>query len=205
VGFAAGGAADTAARIIGKKLGDNLGVAVVIDNRPGAGGNIAHQYTAQGPSDGSVILLGSVGPLCIAPHLMKLPYDPVKDLSPITMGVNFPNLLVVHAGLKIHTFAEFVAYAKAHPGKLAARRRCRICWPVAWPPITRRWRPRNHTSKAANSFPWQAQAPNACPVIRKCPPLPSPGIRVTAPPTGMPLSRPPKCLQPFWTAGTRNW
>jgi len=118
VGFAAGGAADTAARIIGKKLGDNLGVAVVIDNRPGAGGNIAHQYTAQGPSDGSVILLGSVGPLCIAPHLMKLPYDPVKDLSPITMGVNFPNLLVVHAGLKIHTFAEFVAYAKAHPGKL---------------------------------------------------------------------------------------
>lgn len=118
VGFAAGGAADTAARIIAKKLGDNLGVAVVIDNRPGAGGNIAHQYTAQGPSDGSVILLGSVGPLCIAPHLMKLPYDPVKDLSPITMGVNFPNLLVVHAGLKIHTFAEFVAYAKAHPGKL---------------------------------------------------------------------------------------
>jgi tripartite-type tricarboxylate transporter receptor subunit TctC len=49
---------------------------------------------------------------------MKLPYDPVKDLAPITMGVNFPNLLVVHAGLKINTFAEFVAYAKAHPGKL---------------------------------------------------------------------------------------
>ena len=118
VGFAAGGAADTAARIIAKKLGDNLGVEVVIDNKPGAGGNIAHQYTAQGPTDGSTILFGSVGPLSIAPHLMKLPYDPVKDLSPITMGVNFPNLLVVHAGLKINSFAEFVAYAKAHPGKL---------------------------------------------------------------------------------------
>ena len=118
VGFAAGGAADTAARIIAKKLGDNLGVAVVVDNKPGAGGNIAHQYTAQGPADGSTLLFGSVGPLCIAPHLMKLPYDPVKDLAPITMGVNFPNLLVVHAGLKINTFAEFVAYAKAHPGKL---------------------------------------------------------------------------------------
>lgn len=118
VGFAAGGAADTAARIIGKKLGENLGVPVVIDNKPGAGGNIAHQYTAQGAADGSVILFGSVGPLAIAPHLMKLPYDPVKDLAPITMGVNFPNVLVVHSGLKIKTFADYVAYARANPGKL---------------------------------------------------------------------------------------
>jgi len=119
VGFAAGGAADAAARLIGKKLGDNLGVPVVIDNKPGAGGNIAHQYVAKSaPADGSVILFGSVGPLTIAPHLMKLPYDPVKDFAPITMGVNFPNVLVVHSGLKIKTFAEFVAYAKANPGKL---------------------------------------------------------------------------------------
>src|SRR5689334_15014200 len=73
VGFAAGGAADAAARAIGKKLGDNLGVPVVIDNKPGAGGNIAHQYVAKtAPADGSVILFGSVGPLTIAPHLMKL-------------------------------------------------------------------------------------------------------------------------------------
>ncbi|HET8745420.1 MAG TPA: tripartite tricarboxylate transporter substrate binding protein [Ramlibacter sp.] len=119
VGFAAGGAADVAARLIGKRLGDNLGVPVVIDNKPGAGGNIAHQYVAKtAPSDGSVILFGSVGPLTIAPHLMKLPYDPVKDFAPITMGVNFPNVLVVHSGLPIKTFAEFVAYAKASPGKL---------------------------------------------------------------------------------------
>jgi tripartite-type tricarboxylate transporter receptor subunit TctC len=90
VGFAAGGAADTAARIIAKKLGDNIGASVVIDNRGGAGGNIAHQFAANGPTDGSTILFGSVGPLTIAPHMMKLPYDPVKDLSPITMGVNFP-------------------------------------------------------------------------------------------------------------------
>ncbi|WBY03121.1 tripartite tricarboxylate transporter substrate binding protein [Ramlibacter tataouinensis] len=119
VGFAAGGAADASARLIGKKLGENLGISVVIDNRPGAGGNIAHQFVAsQAPTDGSVLLFGSVGPLTIAPHLMKLPYDPVKDLAPITMGVNFPNILVVHADLKIRTFAEFVAYAKANPGKL---------------------------------------------------------------------------------------
>ena len=88
VGFAAGGAADTAARIIAKKLGENIGASVVIDNRAGAGGNIAHQFAANGPSDGSTILFGSVGPLTIAPHMMKVPYDPVKDLSPITMGVN---------------------------------------------------------------------------------------------------------------------
>ena len=118
VGFAAGGAADTAARIIAKKLGENIGASVVIDNRGGAGGNIAHQFAANGPTDGSTILFGSVGPLTIAQHLMKLPYDPVKDLAPITMGVNFPNVLVVHAGTGIKTFAEFIAYAKKNPGKL---------------------------------------------------------------------------------------
>jgi tripartite-type tricarboxylate transporter receptor subunit TctC len=118
VGFAAGGATDTAARIIAKKLGENIGQPVVVENKGGAGGNIAHQYTAVGPTDGSLILFGSVGPLTIAPHLMKLPYDPVKDLAPITMGVNFPNVLVVGADTKIKTFAEFVAFAKKNPGKL---------------------------------------------------------------------------------------
>lgn len=118
VGFAAGGAADTAARLIAKRLSENIGQSVVIDNKAGAGGNIAHQFAANGPADGSVILFGSVGPLTIAPHLMKLPYDPVRDLAPITMGVNFPNVLVVHSGLGIKTFTEFIAYAKKHPNKL---------------------------------------------------------------------------------------
>lgn len=118
VGFAAGGAADTAARIMAKKLSENIGQSVTVENRPGAGGNIAHQMAATGPSDGSLLLLGSVGPLAIAPHLMKVPYDPVKDLAPVTMAVNFPNVLVVHSGTGIKTFAEFIAYAKKSPGKL---------------------------------------------------------------------------------------
>lgn len=118
VGFAAGGAADTAARIIGKKLADNTGFTVVIENKAGAGGNIAHQYVATGPADGSVLLFGSVGPLAIAPHLMKVAYDPQRDLAPVTMGVNFPNVLVVHSGLKIKTFAEFIDYARKNPKKL---------------------------------------------------------------------------------------
>lgn len=118
VGFAAGGAADTSARIIAKKLGENIGANVVVDNRGGAGGNIAHQLAATGPTDGSTILYGSVGPLTIAPHMMKLPYDPFKDLSPITMAVNFPNVLVVNSGTGIKTFAEYIAFAKKNPKKL---------------------------------------------------------------------------------------
>jgi tripartite-type tricarboxylate transporter receptor subunit TctC len=118
VGFAAGGATDTAARIIAKKLTENLGQSVVVDNRAGAGGNIAHAYVANAEPDGSIILLGSIGPLSIAPHLMKLSYDPQKDLAPLTMGVNFPNVLVVHKGVGVHTLAEFIALAKAKPGVL---------------------------------------------------------------------------------------
>jgi tripartite-type tricarboxylate transporter receptor subunit TctC len=118
VGFVAGGAADMGARIIAKKLGDNLGISVTVENKAGAGGNIAHQYTATGPADGSVLLLGSVGPLTIAPSMMKLPYDPVKDLAPLTMAVNFPNVLVVHPGTGIKSFNEFIASAKKDPGKL---------------------------------------------------------------------------------------
>ncbi len=118
VGFAAGGGADTAARIIAKKLGENIGQTVVVDNRAGAGGNIAHQQVANATPDGSVILLGSIGPLSIAPHLMKVGYDPKKDLAPLTMGVSFPNVLVVHPGVGAKTLAEFIALAKAKPGAL---------------------------------------------------------------------------------------
>lgn len=118
VGFVAGGAADMGARIIAKRLGENLGVSVTVENKAGAGGNIAHQFTATGPADGSVLLLGSVGPLAIAPHMMKLPYDPVKDLTPLTMAMNFPNVLVVDPGAGIKTFADFIATARKNPGKL---------------------------------------------------------------------------------------
>lgn len=118
VGFAAGGAADTAARIVAKKLGENIGATVVVDNKPGAGGNIAHAQVAAGPTDGSVILLGSIGPLALAPHMMKISYDPLQDLAPISMAIDTPNLLVVPAGAPYKTFAEFIAFARKNPGKL---------------------------------------------------------------------------------------
>jgi tripartite-type tricarboxylate transporter receptor subunit TctC len=118
VGFVAGGGADTAARIIARKVSDNLKQTVVIDNRAGAGGNLAHQYVAAATPDGSTILLGSVGPLAVAPHMMKVGYDPLKDLAPLTMGVTFPNVLVVNSGLGVKSLAEYIALAKAKPGGL---------------------------------------------------------------------------------------
>jgi tripartite-type tricarboxylate transporter receptor subunit TctC len=116
VGFAAGGAADAAARLIARKLGENIGQTVVVDNRAGAGGNIAHQQVANGPADGTMLLLGSIGPLTIAPHVMKVGYDPFKDLAPVSGGVSFPNVLVVHKGVGVKTLAEFVALAKKKAG-----------------------------------------------------------------------------------------
>ncbi len=118
VGFAAGGSADIAARIIAKKLGENIGQSVVVENKPGAGGNLAHGQVAHGAADGSVLLFGSIGPLSISPHFMKVNYDPLKDLAPVSMGVSFPNVLVVPASTGIKTLGEFIARAKREPGKL---------------------------------------------------------------------------------------
>lgn len=118
VGFAPGGAADAAARLIAKKLGEDIGQTVIIDNKAGAGGNIAHQHVANGPTDGSMLLFGSIGPLTIAPHVMKVSYDPFKDLAAISGGVNFPNVLVVHKGVGAKTLGEFVALSKKKPGSI---------------------------------------------------------------------------------------
>jgi tripartite-type tricarboxylate transporter receptor subunit TctC len=97
VGFAPGGGTDTAARIIARKLSENIGQPVVVENKAGAGGNIAAQHVASAPPDGYTIHLTSVGPMSVAPAMQSnLPYDPKRDIAPITMGVVFPNVIVVH-------------------------------------------------------------------------------------------------------------
>lgn len=117
VGFAPGGGTDTAARIIAKKLSEVLGQSIVIENRPGAGGNIAHELVARAAPDGHTLLLSSVGSLAVAPHIVaKLPYDPLRDFAPITMAVAFPNVLVVNAAVPAQSLAEFVKLANAKPG-----------------------------------------------------------------------------------------
>ena len=119
VGFAPGGGTDTAARIVAKKLTENIGQSVVVENRAGAGGNIAAQQIAAAPPDGYTIHLSSVGPLTVAPALVKdLPYDVKRDIAPITMGVMFPNVFVVNSDVPAKSLAQFVALAKAKPGEL---------------------------------------------------------------------------------------
>ena len=118
VGFAPGGGTDTVARIMQKTLGDHLGQPVVVDNKTGAGGNIATDFVARSAPDGYTILLGNVGSLTVAPHLVKdLPYDPLHDLAPVSMGVIFPNLVVVHPSVPAKTLDEFIKLARENPGK----------------------------------------------------------------------------------------
>jgi tripartite-type tricarboxylate transporter receptor subunit TctC len=119
VGFAPGGGTDTAGRIVAKKLSENIGQTVVVENKAGAGGNIAAQHAAQSAPDGHLIHLSSVGPLTVAPAMSKtLAYDPKKDLAPITLGMRFPNVFVIHPSVPAKTLAEFVALAKAKPGEV---------------------------------------------------------------------------------------
>ncbi|HLE65832.1 MAG: Twin-arginine translocation pathway signal [Betaproteobacteria bacterium RIFCSPLOWO2_02_67_12] len=119
VGFAPGGGTDIASRIIAKKLAENIGQSVVVENRPGAGGNIATEMVSRAQPDGHTLLLASVGSLTVAPHIVaKLPYDPLHDLAPITMAVIFPNVLVVHPSVGVQTLGEFVKLAHAKPGSI---------------------------------------------------------------------------------------
>jgi tripartite-type tricarboxylate transporter receptor subunit TctC len=117
VGFAPGGGTDTAARVVAKSLAATLGQSVVVENNAGAGGNIAHEILARANPDGSTILLGSVGSLAVAPHIVaNLSYNPLRDFAPLTMAVTFPNVLVVHPSVPAKTVGEFVKMAAAKPG-----------------------------------------------------------------------------------------
>jgi tripartite-type tricarboxylate transporter receptor subunit TctC len=120
VPYPAGGVADTIARPLAQELGKRLGQPVVIDNRAGANGNIGSAFVArQQPADGYTILLGSTSTLAVNPHLYKSTgYDPARDLQPLTLTHQMPNVLVVGAGTPYKSVAEVVAAAKAQPGKL---------------------------------------------------------------------------------------
>jgi tripartite-type tricarboxylate transporter receptor subunit TctC len=116
VGFEPGGGTDTTARIVAKTLGDQIGQQVVVENRAGAGGDIAVDYVAKAVPDGYTIVLANVGALTVNPHILNTPYDPMKDLTPITMGVVFANVLVVQPTLPVKTLADYVKLAREKPG-----------------------------------------------------------------------------------------
>jgi tripartite-type tricarboxylate transporter receptor subunit TctC len=116
VGFEPGGGTDTTARIVAPALSELLGQQVVVENRAGAGGNIAVDYVAKSPPDGYTLVLANVGALAVNPHLLKTPYDPLRDLAPVSMAVVFPNVLVVQPDLPVQSVQDYVKLATEKPG-----------------------------------------------------------------------------------------
>ncbi|MDP1536518.1 MAG: tripartite tricarboxylate transporter substrate binding protein [Burkholderiales bacterium] len=116
VGFAPGGGTDTTARALGNKLGERLGQQIIIDNRPGAAGNIATEITANSTPDGHTILMGTIAALAINPSLYKkLPFDPLKDVLPVSQAVDSTNILVLHPSVAAKNVAELIALGKSKP------------------------------------------------------------------------------------------
>lgn len=119
VPFAPGGGTDIVGRLIAQRLTESLGQTVVVDNRAGAGGVIGAELVAKAPADGYTLLMGTPGPLTINPNLMKsLPYQTLRDFTPISLATLSPFILVVHPALPARTVKELVALAKARPGAL---------------------------------------------------------------------------------------
>ena len=119
VPFPPGGPADALARLVGDKLSASLGKAVVVDNRPGAGGNIGMELGARSAPDGYTLVLAPAGNLTVNPFLYRnVPYDVGRDFAPVTVIAAVPNVLVVHPSVPAKSVAELVRHAKAHPGTL---------------------------------------------------------------------------------------
>jgi tripartite-type tricarboxylate transporter receptor subunit TctC len=119
VAQAAGAQSDLFTRLLGQKLGESLGQSVISDPRPGAGGAIGAEMVARAAPDGYTLLMATNSTHSSNPALYaKLPYDPVKDFSPITLTVGTPYVMTVHPSLPVTTLKEFVAFAKARPGQL---------------------------------------------------------------------------------------
>ncbi|MEO8675947.1 MAG: tripartite tricarboxylate transporter substrate binding protein [Casimicrobiaceae bacterium] len=119
VPFPPGGATDILARDVAQKLTEAWGQQVIVDNRPGAGGNIGSELVAKAAPDGYTLEMGTVGTHAINASLYaKMPYDHVKDFAPVILVAGVPNVLVVNPALPANSVAELIAYAKANPGKL---------------------------------------------------------------------------------------
>ena len=119
VPFAPGGATDVLARMIGQKLAESWGQQVVVENRPGAGGNIGAEAGARAAADGYTLTLAAAGFMAVNPSLYaKLPYDPVRDFAPVALLVKAPLLLVVNPAVPARNTRELVEWARANPGRL---------------------------------------------------------------------------------------
>ncbi len=114
VPYVAGGLSDSLARLVGQELSQRVGQPVIIDNKAGAAGNIGTDFVAKSAPDGHTIVLGNIGPISVSQSLYPtLPYDPERDLAPISMLVAYPNVLLVRPDFPARTVREFIAHAKA--------------------------------------------------------------------------------------------
>ncbi len=118
VPYPPGGTSDILSRLLSPKLNEVFGQPVVVDNRPGANGNIGADLVAKSPPDGHTLLLADLGALTISPSIYKLPFDPVRDFAPVTMVTYSPHLLAVHPTVPVKTVKELIALAKSKPGLL---------------------------------------------------------------------------------------
>ena len=119
VPFPPGGTTDILARAVAQKLSETWNQQVIVDNRPGAGGNIGADIVAKAAPDGYTLVMGTVGTHAINPNLYaRMPYDHVKDFAPVILVAGVPNVLVVNPSLPVHSVKELIDYAKANPGKL---------------------------------------------------------------------------------------
>jgi tripartite-type tricarboxylate transporter receptor subunit TctC len=118
VGVPAGGSTDTIARALATEMGRILNRTVIVENKPGAGGNIAAEVVAKGVADGNTLLLSYTSHAINATLYPNLPFDPVKDFTPITLVATAPSMLVAHPASKIKDVRDLIATAKAQPGKL---------------------------------------------------------------------------------------
>ncbi len=119
VPFAAGGTADVLARLVGERLAAKWQQQVVIDNRPGAGGNIGAEQVARAAGDGYTLLLGTIGIHAASSIYSRLPYNPDTDLAPVTVLAEMPNAVIVHPSVPVQTLAELIALARQRPGALS--------------------------------------------------------------------------------------
>src|SRR5689334_9163281 len=127
--FPAGGATDVVARRVSAKLRDRIGQQIVIDNRPGAGGLIAHEHVAKSPADGYTLLLASTALAANKFLHRKLAYDAASDFAPVSLIADWGAILVVHPSVPAKTLAEFVAAAKARPGVMTYSTAGTGTWP----------------------------------------------------------------------------
>lgn len=120
VPFPAGGATDVVARVLGERMQESLGQAVVVENRTGAGGNIGVENVVRSPADGHTILMGTTGTLTVNPHLYAtLGFDPLRDLTPVSMAFTTDHVLIVNPTVAAQTAQEFLALVRAQPGRLS--------------------------------------------------------------------------------------